>query len=157
MSQTKTIRVTFRGPEVDALSRVTAAMNEPSEQDAIRTLVKREDDERNKRAITYGAPSAPRAKRMTAGEKRATIERMDDAALTEYLKPLLDEEFRQSEQDELSVVTPGAGARMIHVKLIYGPGSYEESDVALSYYLNRWEKEKRLPDLPEISTGEGGE
>jgi hypothetical protein len=32
--------VTFKGPEVEALSRVTAHMNEPTVQDAIRTLVK---------------------------------------------------------------------------------------------------------------------
>ncbi|MCR4322714.1 MAG: hypothetical protein NUV61_01340 [Candidatus Azambacteria bacterium] len=36
----KKLVVTFRGPEVEALSRVTDRMNEPSEQDAIRTLVK---------------------------------------------------------------------------------------------------------------------
>lgn len=154
--QKKKIIVTFKGPEVDALSRVTSAMNEPSEQDAIRTLVKREDDERNKRAVMYGAPGAvQRAKRMTAGEKRGMIERMDDVALTAYLKPLLDEEFRQSPNDEISVVTPGTGgAKVIALKLFYEGGGTETSEVALGYYLNQWEKQKRLPD---ISTGEGGE
>lgn len=36
----KKLVVTFKGPEVDVLSRVTAHMNEPTDQDAVRTLVK---------------------------------------------------------------------------------------------------------------------
>ena len=36
----KKLVVTFKGPEVEVLSRVTAHMNEPTDQDAVRTLVK---------------------------------------------------------------------------------------------------------------------
>lgn len=140
------IRINFDDSEWASIQLLMKEYNIGTPQKLIRSLIVTDVIRGSKARVRDSSGTGKR--RMTAGEKRAKIERMSDEEINDYLRPVLEEEFRQSPEDEIYVTTPLAGgARMVHVKLVYGPRSTDESEQMLSSLLNRWEKEKRLPEL----------
>ncbi len=140
MNNRKRVVVTFKGPEVEALARVAESMNEPSEQSAIRSLVKIEYGKRfTVPPYKQGSTNVPRE---TKAERMRRILSMSDADMTEYLRKPLDDEFRKAPDDLIQIETTVTGLKIVRVK---SPSTGMNDEVGLEYYLKRWEAEKRLP------------
>lgn len=110
----KKLIVTFKGPEVEVLSRVTAHMNEPSEQDAVRTLVKNYHSNKIT-APAYKQPSESKPKGPNKAQRITEI-----LAITDYdeLNAELErlhvfEHFKSTPDMYVRVADDGAGGRTV--------------------------------------------
>ena len=134
MNETKTLRITFRGPEIESLNFLMKELSAPTEQEVLRFLVKREADDRKSKRLTYGKGGEKQA---TKAERRRALEALDDTGMTAKLEELgCLSELRSDSADQVWIETAPTG-RVIRLKS--GATGMDET-IPLQMMLNQWEK-----------------